>query len=220
MFFMVAKSTARRFSMSPTLPAKIYVSQLFPAKIAALHREPFSPALFAGEKVPKADEGVEASPRQVDLAAPRYLFLINMPKRSSRLKTHAREMRRNPTRAEGRMWCWLRNRRFSGVKFRRQVPIGRYIVDFYCPQLKVAIELDGTHHRVAGMDEYDDRRTRDLRRRGIYVLRIPNELLIRDSLMVSEMISAVITGRAESQPPHPPSAPSPPLRSAGEKDSR
>jgi len=104
------------------------------------------------------------------------------------------------------------------VKFRRQVPIGRYIVDFYCAQLKIAIELDGRHHSMAGMDEYDDFRMRYLRKRGIYVLRIPNELLIRDSLMVEEMISATINLRAQSQPPHPPSAPSPPK--AGEKDSQ
>ena len=114
------------------------------------------------------------------------------------------------------MWCWLRNRRFGGIKFKRQVTIGRYIVDFYCAQLKIAIELDGKHHSLAGMDEYDDQRTRELKKRGIYVLRIPNELFIRDSLMVSEMICATIDLRAKSQPPHPPSAPSPP---SGEKDS-
>ena len=54
-----------------------------------------------------------------------------MANRSRRLKRYAREMRRNPTRAEDRVWAWLRSRRFDGVKFRRQVPIGRYIVDFY-----------------------------------------------------------------------------------------
>lgn len=90
------------------------------------------------------------------------------------------------------MWCWLRGRRFIGVKFRRQVPIGRYILDFYCAELRIAIELDGTHHRSPGMDEYDDRRSLDLRLRGIEVLRIPNELLIRDSQILCEMIHATI----------------------------
>jgi len=94
--------------------------------------------------------------------------------------------------------------------------MGRYIVDFYCAELRIVIEVDGTHHRVAGMDEFDDERTAYLRRRGMYVLRIPNELLIRDSLTVSEMIHATIESRL-MKPPHPPSAPSPPL---GEKDSR
>jgi len=90
------------------------------------------------------------------------------------------------------MWCWLRNRRFAGFKFRRQVPIGRYIVDFYCAALKLVIELDGTHHYSPGTDEYDDRRTRYLRRLGMRVLRIPNEILIRDSEIVVEMIQEAI----------------------------
>jgi len=90
------------------------------------------------------------------------------------------------------MWSWLRNRRFIGYKFRRQVPIGHYIVDFYCAELKLVIELDGTHHRSPGTDEYDDRRTAYLRRRSLHMLRIPNEQLIRDSEIVVEMIQAAI----------------------------
>jgi very-short-patch-repair endonuclease len=104
------------------------------------------------------------------------------------------------------MWSWLRNRRFIGYKFRRQVPIGRYIVDFYCAELKMVIELDGTHHRSSGMDEYDDRRTYYLRQRGLCMLRIPNELLICDSEIVVEMITATIDRclRSREEPPHPP----------------
>ncbi len=105
------------------------------------------------------------------------------------------------------MWSCLRNRRFTGYKFRRQVPIGRYIVDFYCAELKMVIELDGAHHRSPGMDEYDDRRTKLLRQRGIHVLRIPNELFIRDSEMVGEMIKWSIDRclrSRENEPPHPP----------------
>jgi len=112
------------------------------------------------------------------------------------------------------MWCWLRNRRFAGLKFRRQVPIGRYIVDFYCAELKLVIELDGTHHRSPGTDEYDDRRTSYLHQCGMRVLRVPNEILIRDSEIVVEMIQEAIDrsvkSRAEKarsreiQPPHPP----------------
>jgi very-short-patch-repair endonuclease len=132
---------------------------------------------------------------------------MSMPSMSSRMKRHARAMRRNPTRSEGRMWSWLRNRRFLGYKFRRQVPIGRYIVDFYCAELKMVIELDGTHHRSAGMDEYDDRRTYHLRQGGLHMLRIPNEQLIRDSEIVVEMIKAAIgqcLRSRENLPPHPP----------------
>jgi len=101
-------------------------------------------------------------------------------------------MRRAPTRGEGRLWSWLRNRQCSGFKFRRQTPIGPYIIDFYCAELQLAIELDGGHHNAPWMNEYDGRRSRDLQHHGIRVLRIPNELLIRDSLLVEEQIRAVI----------------------------
>jgi len=105
------------------------------------------------------------------------------------------------------MWCWLRDRRFLGYKFRRQVPIGRYIVDFYCAELQMVIELDGAHHRSPGMDEYDDRRTHYLRQVGLHMLRIPNEQLIRDSEIVVEMIKFAIyqcLRSRENLPPHPP----------------
>ncbi len=134
-----------------------------------------------------------------------------MANRSRRLKHHAREMRRHPTRAEDRIWAWLRGRRFDGVKFRRQVPIGRYIVDFYSADISVAIELDGTHHQSPDMSDYDSLRTRYLRGLGIEVVRIPNELLMRDSQMAAEIIRAAIECRLHKAPPHPPSAPSPPV---------
>lgn len=84
-------------------------------------------------------------------------------------------MRRSPTRAEHKVWWWLRDRQL-GYKFRRQVPIGRYILDFYCAELQLAIELDGPHHGTADMSDYDSARTLFLRDRGIEVVRIPNTL--------------------------------------------
>jgi very-short-patch-repair endonuclease len=140
-----------------------------------------------------------------------------MANRPRRLKRYARDMRRSSTRAEDRVWSWLRGRRFDGVKFRRQVPIGPYIVDFYCADLMLAIELDGSQHQLI-LDEYDSQRTAYLRQQGLEVVRIPNEELIRDSQLVAEVIRAAIASRVKREPPHPPSAPSPP--SAGEKDAR
>ena len=119
-------------------------------------------------------------------------------------------MRRSPTRGENRLWSWLRGRRFDGCKFKRQFPIGRYIVDFYCAELKVAIELDGTHHRQPGMLDYDARRTAYLDSLGIRIIRVPNELLIRDAPLVGDMIHAALgpslKPSAVADPPHPPSA--------------
>ena len=79
--------------------------------------------------------------------------------------------------------------------FRRQHPIGRYIVDFYSAELKLAIELDGNHHAAEWMIDHESERTRELRNRGTEVVRIPNELLIRDSESVGECIKAAIERR-------------------------
>jgi len=122
------------------------------------------------------------------------------------IRCHARDMRHAQTFVERRLWSWLRDRRCLGYKFKRQVPIGRYIVDFYCAELDLVIEVDGRHHETSWMSGYDGRRTLELERRGIRVLRIPNEVIVRDSLLAGEMVRAAIRER----PPHPPSAPSPP----------
>ena len=62
------------------------------------------------------------------------------------LKDRARQMRREPTEAERRMWRLLRDRRLGGFKFRRQEQLGRYIVDFVCFERKLIVELDGSQH--------------------------------------------------------------------------
>src|SRR5687768_13220114 len=107
---------------------------------------------------------------------------------SSHMRSRARDLRRSATVSEQRIWNWLRNRSFDGIKFRRQVPIGRFVIDFYCPALKLAIELDGHHHETTWMGEYDGERTVYLRSHGIEVVRITNELLARDSFMAEQVI--------------------------------
>jgi len=105
---------------------------------------------------------------------------------------HARDMRKAPTLYEQRLWSWLRGRRFGDYKFRRQHPMGPYILDFYCVELKLAIEVDGKQHAGLGMIKYDNARTKYLSRRGIEVLRIPNELLTHDAPIVAEQIKYAI----------------------------
>ncbi len=119
-------------------------------------------------------------------------------------------MRREPTRAEDRLWWAMRNRKYCEQKFRRQVPIGPFIVDFYCAALKLVIEMDGGHHEEPDMNEYDSSRTEWLQEHGLTVLRIPNETLRNDPRLVEQIIKCAIADL--SQPPHPPSAPSPPCR--------
>jgi very-short-patch-repair endonuclease len=107
-------------------------------------------------------------------------------------KEHARDMRKSPTPYERRLWTWLRDHRFGEYKFRRQHPLGQYILDFYCVELKLAIEVDGKQHEEVWMADYEDARTRFLNRRGIEVLRIPNHLLAQNAPIVEEQIRYAI----------------------------
>lgn len=82
----------------------------------------------------------------------------------------ARALRRSSTDAENLLWSRLRNRQFHNLKFRRQVPLGRYIVDFYCHDLRLVIELDGGQHS----EEVDRQRTEWLESEGYRVVRFWN----------------------------------------------
>ena len=84
----------------------------------------------------------------------------------------AREFRREPTEPERRLWTRLRRRQIDGLHFRRQMPIGPYIVDFACGERRLAIEVDGGTH--ADTQAYDDARSAYLGRRGWRVLRFWN----------------------------------------------
>ncbi len=94
------------------------------------------------------------------------------PELWSKLKPEARRMRRKPTGAERQLWQQLRNRQVRGLKFRRQHPIGRFIVDFYCTEARLIVELDGPIHE-SSVDE-DAARQRDIEGQGLRVLRFTN----------------------------------------------
>src|SRR5713101_8356168 len=87
----------------------------------------------------------------------------------------AKNGRREPTAAEAAAWALLRNRRCQGLKFRRQHVIRGFIVDFYCPELRLVMEVDGAVHRDRAQAEYDEARSRALAQAGIVVVRISNE---------------------------------------------
>jgi adenine-specific DNA-methyltransferase len=91
-----------------------------------------------------------------------------------------RDLRRHATDSEAALWRLLKARRFAGVKFRRQHPCGPYVLDFYCPQHRLAIELDGGQHFLAPGEVYDQRRDSFLAARGIKVLRFGTDLVFRD----------------------------------------
>jgi very-short-patch-repair endonuclease len=103
-----------------------------------------------------------------------------------------RDLRRNSTDAEAALWSRLRAKRFAGFKFRRQHPCGRYILDFYCPAERLAVELDGGQHFEAAGQAYDERRTEYLRSRGIDVIRFPTHLVFTEAEVVVDLIALAL----------------------------
>ncbi|MFA6271997.1 MAG: endonuclease domain-containing protein [Patescibacteria group bacterium] len=89
-------------------------------------------------------------------------------------KDKRRYLRSNMTRPEQILWVHLRKRRLSGYKFRRQVSIGNYIVDFYCPQLKLVVEVDGDSHYTEKAITYDIQRDKWISDLGITIIRFTN----------------------------------------------
>jgi very-short-patch-repair endonuclease len=111
----------------------------------------------------------------------------------------ARQLRKKETWAEQLMWRWLRARRFSGYKFRRQHPEGVYYLDFYCEEASLAIELDGFGHGHPDQQKHDAVREKFLTSRGIKTLRFWNSHLRRNAQSIRDTIFNELQARA----PHP-----------------
>jgi very-short-patch-repair endonuclease len=92
----------------------------------------------------------------------------------------ARELRTTMTSYERKLWQHLRRKQLCGLKFRRQHPVGRFVVDFYCHTHKLAIELDGATHDASSQRHYDEKRTAWLARQGIRVIRFSNQEVDRN----------------------------------------
>jgi very-short-patch-repair endonuclease len=106
------------------------------------------------------------------------------------MKDRRRALRANQTGAERKVWALLRGRDLAGFKFRRQFSVGPYIVDFYCPQKHLCIEIDGGQH--ASSAEYDARRTAYLNDSGIRVVRFWNNQVLENLEGVySEIVAAL-----------------------------
>ena len=97
-----------------------------------------------------------------------------------RLKPYRKHLRTYGTSAEAALWKLLKNRQVDGLKFRRQHSIDSYIVDFFCPELKLAIELDGQDHIHSIIDPYDCERTDYLAHTvGIHIIRFENYIVFQ-----------------------------------------
>ena len=102
----------------------------------------------------------------------------------------ARTLRANPTDAEHLLWLHLRSKQLANLRFRRQQPIGPYIVDFFCPSAKLVIELDGDQHGTSRGIAYDTVRSDFLTRHGCRVLRFSNSDVLKNPDDVAEAILA------------------------------
>ena len=121
--------------------------------------------------------------------------------RRARLKRDtARRLRAEASEAERKLWSHLRRKQMALLRFRRQHPIGPYIVDFYCPAAKLIIELDGAQHGEDEAIAYDIARTEWLEARGFRVMRIWNHEFFSDPDEVLERIWRVVTERAVHSP--------------------
>jgi len=104
----------------------------------------------------------------------------------------ARENRKQMTLAERKLWNHLKKRKIMGVKFRRQHPVSRFIVDFYCHQVKLIIELDGGYHDDQEQYELDQGREKELENLGLDVIRFRNEEVEMDVFEDIDRIRKVI----------------------------
>ena len=117
--------------------------------------------------------------------------------RATTMLSRARTLRRESTPAERKLWQQLRDHQLGGLKFRRQVPLGPYIADFYCPSAHLVIELDGICHINAARDVVRDKWMAE---RGIRVVRLPN----REVMANLEFVLIAIEQAARQPPPPDP----------------
>ncbi len=115
-------------------------------------------------------------------------FLFNNP----RYKSRRQGLRTGQTEVENELWQRLRGKRLLGEKFFRQYGVGNYILDFYCPRRKLAIELDGGQHAEPKNVEYDLLRDAYLNAQGITVMRFWNNEVREDVNAVCERISLIL----------------------------
>ena len=119
-------------------------------------------------------------------------FLRNDPA----LKQRRRELRCNQSDAERALWAKVRSKQFFGMKFFRQYSVGPYILDFYCPAMKLAVELDGGQHNLPEDREHDAERTAFLTGHGIEVIRFWNhEVLLEIESVLGKLEGKYVTSK-------------------------
>ncbi|MGY6743541.1 MAG: type IIG restriction enzyme/methyltransferase [Cecembia sp.] len=132
----------------------------------------------------------------------------------------ARSNRKDATQAESFLWEILRNRKLNGLKFRRQHPVeDKYVLDFYCAEFKLVVEIDGGYHESLDQKEYDEDRTYELNELGLTVLRFSNEeVLFETERVLQEILDRTLT--IQTSPEDTTLTPRPPLPHGEGEDSQ
>ena len=119
------------------------------------------------------------------------------------LKELARELRNNSTLSEITLWKNIKGKQMLGYDFHRQKPLGNYIVDFFCNELMLAIEIDGSSHHVEGAYEKDVKRQKEIEEYGVRFLRFEDISVKRNTQIVLETIVSWIQENSDNTPPAP-----------------
>ncbi|MCG8608582.1 endonuclease domain-containing protein [bacterium] len=114
---------------------------------------------------------------------------------NKKLKSHARQLRKNMTDSETLLWSKIRRKQVRGVQFYRQKSLGNYIVDFYCPKAKLVIEVDGGQHYSEEGLKQDALRDKYLGQLGLHVMRFTNIDVLENIDGVLETIDAYVVRR-------------------------
>ena len=110
------------------------------------------------------------------------------------LVSRAKELRKSMTKAERRIWYEVfRNKRFEDLRWLRQRPIANFIVDFYCAELKLVVEIDGGDHFTQAGKVYDEERTKILEGYGLTVIRFTNEEILKNLAGVHQRLLQYVT---------------------------
>lgn len=115
----------------------------------------------------------------------------------------SRDLRKNMTPQERKLWYIIKNRQFFGYRFRRQFPLGQYIVDFMCREKKIIIEIDGGQHNEIKNIQYDNKRTEYLISEGYKVIRFWNNDIDKNMGGVYNKLKEVFEIGENITPPQP-----------------
>jgi len=107
---------------------------------------------------------------------------------NKKFKERRKALRTHQTEAEEKLWESIRGKRFRGLKFYRQYSVGGYILDFYCPKMRIGVELDGSQHKEKESKLYDKNREKYLQASNIRIIRFWNDEVINDTGLVLEKI--------------------------------